>query len=67
MPLDHYLNAISGLDQTEEQCIKYELEKAGLFSHLSSFPLACLQFELTSTLTVCTAIIIRFLIRLQMI
>nr|WP_295949946.1 radical SAM protein [uncultured Agathobaculum sp.] len=48
MPLDHYLNAISGLDQTEEQCIKYELEKAGLFSHLSSFPLACLQFELTS-------------------
>jgi len=43
-----YFDAIAGIDLNDEATIKQALEKAGLFSKLSSFPLASLQFELTS-------------------
>lgn len=43
-----YYNAIKNIDLCDEGIIKRALENAGLFSKLASFPLAALQFELTT-------------------
>ena len=43
-----YYNAIKDIDLCDEGIIKRALENAGLFSKLASFPLAALQFELTT-------------------
>ncbi len=45
---EKYYDAIGTIDLTDEDAVKNALEKAGLYSKLSSFPLASLQFELTS-------------------
>lgn len=43
-----YYDAIQDIDLCDEDVVKRALENAGLFSKLSSFPLASLQFELTT-------------------
>ena len=43
-----YYDAIADIDSCDEVAVKQALIEAGLFSKLSSFPLASLQFELTS-------------------
>lgn len=43
-----YYQAIADIDLTDEIAVKQALEKAGLYSKLSTFPLSALQFELTS-------------------
>ena len=43
-----YYDALSTVNTIDEVAVKQALIDAGLFSKLSSFPLASLQFELTS-------------------
>lgn len=45
---EKYYNAIGATELSDEEAVTKALDKAGLFSKLSSFPLASLQFELTS-------------------
>lgn len=45
---EKYYDALANIDSCDEIAVKRALIDAGLFSKLSSFPLAALQFELTS-------------------
>ena len=46
--LKKYHDAIQKANSYDEEVIKYTLDQAGLFSKQQIFPLASLQFELTS-------------------
>lgn len=46
--MQKYLDAIGGVKVCDELVVKRALEKAGLYSKSEMFPLASLQFELTS-------------------
>ena len=50
---NEYYNAISNVTPIDEDAVKNALVEAGLFSKSSVFPLASLQFELTSHCNAC--------------